>query len=260
MHPQTLRQYDRLGLVSPTRTAGKSRRYSMRDVVQLREIAALSAEGLNLEGIKRILDLENQVAELDRARSRTRARPRRRTARRPGRRVFAAGTAGEVVSLRAGARAQKPNQVVVWRPIVARHRGPMSTFDFATLRRFPDVEAPEPLRASDASDRLILDEAAVALAGSGTARSSSSATDYGALTLGAPRCTGSRAIRVHQDSLVSERALAANAHEFDGVRTNLPLGRELLERRVASFCCNCRARSMSSTRSRRRSRRSRIPR
>ena len=66
MHPQTLRQYDRLGLVSPTRTPGQSRRYSMRDVVQLREIARLSAEGLNLEGIRRILELENQVTSLTR--------------------------------------------------------------------------------------------------------------------------------------------------------------------------------------------------
>ena len=64
MHPQTLRQYDRLGLVSPGRTPGQSRRYSMRDVVQLREIARLSAEGLNLEGIRRILELENQVTML----------------------------------------------------------------------------------------------------------------------------------------------------------------------------------------------------
>ena len=64
MHPQTLRQYDRLGLVSPTRTVGQSRRYSMRDVVQLREIARLSAEGLNLEGIRRILELENDVVAL----------------------------------------------------------------------------------------------------------------------------------------------------------------------------------------------------
>jgi DNA-binding transcriptional MerR regulator len=64
MHPQTLRQYDRLGMVSPRRTAGQSRRYTMRDVVQLREIARLSAEGLNLEGIRRILELENQVAAL----------------------------------------------------------------------------------------------------------------------------------------------------------------------------------------------------
>ena len=64
MHPQTLRQYDRLGLVSPGRTAGKSRRYSMRDVAQLREIARLSAEGLNLEGVRRILELENETVAL----------------------------------------------------------------------------------------------------------------------------------------------------------------------------------------------------
>src|SRR3954452_14868048 len=64
MHPQTLRQYDRLGLVVPQRTAGKSRRYSMRDVAQLKEIASLSAEGLNLEGIRRIIELENRVSEL----------------------------------------------------------------------------------------------------------------------------------------------------------------------------------------------------
>ena len=71
MHPQTLRQYDRLGLVSPTRTAGQSRRYSMRDVMQLREVARLSAEGVSLEGIRRILQLENQVTELsDRVRER----------------------------------------------------------------------------------------------------------------------------------------------------------------------------------------------
>lgn len=117
MHPQTLRQYDRLGLVSPTRTAGQSRRYTMRDVVQLREIAALSAQGLNLEGIRRILELENQVAELsDRVRELEHALADELLAK-PGRRIFAAGTAGEVVSLRAGARAQKANQVVVWRPL-----------------------------------------------------------------------------------------------------------------------------------------------
>jgi MerR family transcriptional regulator/heat shock protein HspR len=64
MHPQTLRQYDRLGLVSPSRTAGQSRRYTMRNVAQLREIARLSTEGVSLEGIKRILELENQNIEL----------------------------------------------------------------------------------------------------------------------------------------------------------------------------------------------------
>jgi len=117
MHPQTLRQYDRLGLVSPTRTAGQSRRYSMRDVVQLREIARLSGEGLNLEGIKRILELENEVIAL-------RARVRElETAladellARPGRRVFAAGSEGDVVSIKAGTRVQKANQLVVWRPM-----------------------------------------------------------------------------------------------------------------------------------------------
>ena len=65
MHPQTLRQYDRLGLVSPTRTAGKSRRYSMRDVSQLREIAQLSSEGVSLEGIRRVLGLEDRVSSLE---------------------------------------------------------------------------------------------------------------------------------------------------------------------------------------------------
>src|ERR1700704_6620911 len=65
MHPQTLRQYDRLGLVSPGRTAGRGRRYSARDIAQLREVQRLSQEeGVNLAGIKRILELENQVDAL----------------------------------------------------------------------------------------------------------------------------------------------------------------------------------------------------
>lgn len=116
MHPQTLRQYDRLGLVSPTRTAGKSRRYSMRDIVQLREIASLSAEGLNLEGIRRILDLENRVSELTyRVRELEHALAEE-LLNRPGRRVFAAGSAGDVVSLKAGTRAHRSNELVVWRP------------------------------------------------------------------------------------------------------------------------------------------------
>src|SRR6185437_13299013 len=57
MHPQTLRSYDRLGLVSPGRTAG-GRRHSLRDILILREVTRLSAEGVNLLGIKRILELE----------------------------------------------------------------------------------------------------------------------------------------------------------------------------------------------------------
>ncbi len=66
LHPQTLRAYDRLGLVSPGRTSGRGRRYSLRDVVLLREVQRLSQEdGVNLSGIKQILELG---AELDRAR------------------------------------------------------------------------------------------------------------------------------------------------------------------------------------------------
>ncbi|MDQ1652864.1 MAG: MerR family transcriptional regulator, heat shock protein HspR [Cryptosporangiaceae bacterium] len=65
MHPQTLRQYDRLGLVQPGRSSGGGRRYSPRDVVMLREIARLSQEdGVNLAGIKRIIELESQVEAL----------------------------------------------------------------------------------------------------------------------------------------------------------------------------------------------------
>ncbi len=65
MHPQTLRQYDRAGLVTPGRTAGGGRRYSPRDVALLREVQRLSQdEGVNLAGIKRIIDLEAQVDAL----------------------------------------------------------------------------------------------------------------------------------------------------------------------------------------------------
>jgi MerR family transcriptional regulator, heat shock protein HspR len=65
LHPQTLRQYDRLGLVSPDRTPGRGRRYSLRDIALLREVQRLSQnEGVNLAGIKRILELEMRVSTL----------------------------------------------------------------------------------------------------------------------------------------------------------------------------------------------------
>jgi MerR family transcriptional regulator/heat shock protein HspR len=65
MHPQTLRQYDRLGLVTPGRSGGGGRRYSSRDVALLREVQRLSQEeGVNLAGIKRVIDLEHQVQAL----------------------------------------------------------------------------------------------------------------------------------------------------------------------------------------------------
>jgi MerR family transcriptional regulator, heat shock protein HspR len=66
LHPQTLRTYDRIGLVSPGRAGGGGRRYSWRDVEMLREVADLTAAGIGLEGVRRILELENHVAALRR--------------------------------------------------------------------------------------------------------------------------------------------------------------------------------------------------
>ena len=117
MHPQTLRQYDRLGLVSPGRTAGKSRRYSMRDVEKLQEIARLGSEGVSLEGIRRILELEDSVNALSERVRELESALADELLNRPGRRVFAAGSEGEVVSMRAGTRVRRSNQVVVWRPL-----------------------------------------------------------------------------------------------------------------------------------------------
>ena len=121
MHAQTLRQYDRLGLVSPSRTRGGGRRYSARDVTLLREVQRLSQdEGVSLAGIQRILDLENQVKAL-----RSRVIELRvqvdalKSALGSGSRVFAAGRAGEVVAVRAGQRPAPSvipsSALVVWR-------------------------------------------------------------------------------------------------------------------------------------------------
>jgi MerR family transcriptional regulator/heat shock protein HspR len=114
MHPQTLRQYDRLGLVSPSRTSGKSRRYTMRNVAQLREIARLSTEGVSLEGIKRILDLENQNIELKKRVRDLEQALANEMLNRPGARIFSAGDQG-VESLAAGKRPTRSTQVVLWR-------------------------------------------------------------------------------------------------------------------------------------------------
>jgi MerR family transcriptional regulator/heat shock protein HspR len=64
LHPQTLRQYDRMGLVVPTRVGGRNRLYSAQDIARLREIADLSAQGLSLEGIRRVLELQEEVRTL----------------------------------------------------------------------------------------------------------------------------------------------------------------------------------------------------
>ncbi len=122
MHAQTLRQYDRLGLVSPSRTRGGGRRYSARDVSLLREVQRLSQdEGVSLAGIQRILDLENQVQALrERVTELSTELDALKSLFGSGSRVFAAGRAGEVVAVRAGQRPTRsisPSQaIVVWRP------------------------------------------------------------------------------------------------------------------------------------------------
>ena len=105
MHAQTLRTYDRLGLVSPLRTTGGGRRYSQNDVDLLREVQRLSQdEGVNLAGIKRIIELTNQVDALQ-------ARVKELT--------------DELAHVRAGKRRDvavipKSTALVVWQPRRAR--------------------------------------------------------------------------------------------------------------------------------------------
>ena len=114
MHPQTLRQYDRMGLVIPVRTGGQSRRYTMRNIAQLREIARLSTEGVSLEGIRRILELENQNTELEKRVRDLETALANELMNRPGARVFAAGGAG-IESMLPGQRPARKTQVVLWR-------------------------------------------------------------------------------------------------------------------------------------------------
>ena len=106
MHPQTLRQYDRLGLVSPARTSGHGRRYSRRDVERLRRVQALSQEGVNLEGIRRILDLELRLEAAERENRLLRLR------QEAVERVFAVAADGEVqvVPARSGRAGRKTSR------------------------------------------------------------------------------------------------------------------------------------------------------
>ncbi|MRH28550.1 MerR family transcriptional regulator [Microbacterium sp. SYP-A9085] len=116
MHPQTLRQYDRIGLVVPARTQGGSRRYSLRHIHQLREVARMSADGMSLPAIVRILELEDHVRELHVRVQLLEQRVRTEMENRPGARVFAAGSTGAVVTLRHGRRVRRSTDIVVWRP------------------------------------------------------------------------------------------------------------------------------------------------
>ena len=105
MHPQTLRQYDRLGLVQPSRAPGRARRYSQRDVEKLRQVQELSQGGVSLQGIKRIIELENQVAALQhRVTELTRERDEALEQVESDQSVFAATASGEIVRLPRGRR------------------------------------------------------------------------------------------------------------------------------------------------------------
>ncbi|WP_084074276.1 heat shock protein transcriptional repressor HspR [Demequina sp. NBRC 110052] len=111
MHPQTLRQYDRLGLVVPQRRPGGGRRYSLRDVAVLREVQRMSQEeGINLAGIKRILHLAREVQRLEREVERL--KPRADT----GSRVFTSGPSGNVVIVERGKRVRRDEgrSLVLW--------------------------------------------------------------------------------------------------------------------------------------------------
>ncbi|WP_251452845.1 MerR family transcriptional regulator [Microbacterium sp. Marseille-Q6648] len=116
MHPQTLRQYDRLGLVVPERTQGGSRRYSLRHVEQLREVARLSSDGMSLPAIARLVTLEQRVHDLSRRVRDLEQQLAIERQSRPGARVFAAGATGSVVTLRHGTRVRRATEIVVWRP------------------------------------------------------------------------------------------------------------------------------------------------
>ncbi len=120
MHPQTLRQYDRLGLVQPSRAPGRARRYSQRDVDKLQQIQDLSQNGVSLEGIKRIMQLENQVDALQSRNEELMDEVERLNRRlQESSRVFAAGLPGDIVRITRGKRppARKRSQaVVLYRP------------------------------------------------------------------------------------------------------------------------------------------------
>lgn len=122
MHAQTLRQYDRLGLVRPSRTRGGGRRYSEHDIELLREVQKLSQAGVSLAGIQRILELENRVsalrARIDELTEELDSARRASAAGRSEARVFAVGPSGDVIAVRAGERPRvnRNGALVVWRP------------------------------------------------------------------------------------------------------------------------------------------------
>jgi MerR family transcriptional regulator/heat shock protein HspR len=113
MHAQTLRSYDRIGLVSPGRTAGGGRRYSERDIALLREVQRLSqVEGVSLAGVKRIIELEQLVDELTaRVEALTEELAAARAAAEQATAMVHASYRRDLVPV-----PQRPNTLVVWKP------------------------------------------------------------------------------------------------------------------------------------------------
>jgi MerR family transcriptional regulator, heat shock protein HspR len=109
LHPQTLRIYEREGLLDPARSAGGTRRYSRRDIEKLAEICALTADGLNLAGIRRVLQLQEETrqlqAELARLRELVGQRPAPRRGQLPGRSCPASRACRRAVRTRSAARS-----------------------------------------------------------------------------------------------------------------------------------------------------------
>lgn len=114
LHPQTLRSYERMGLIMPGRTGGGGRRYSYRDIELLREIATLTAGGVGIEGVRRILELEHQVAAL---RARNEELQAELAATREALTTAASATTRRIPGNRLPVLRQPetPSAVVVWR-------------------------------------------------------------------------------------------------------------------------------------------------
>ena len=114
LHPQTLRTYERIGLITPGRTGGGGRRYSHRDIELLREIADLTAHGIGLEGVRRILELEHRIDALAHRNEELQAEL---GALRSALRASAVGSSSRLPALRDPApNPGAPGQsVVVWR-------------------------------------------------------------------------------------------------------------------------------------------------
>lgn len=128
MHPQTLREYDRLGLVKPQRTKGRGRRYTAADVADLREVQRLSQEeGINLAGIKRIMAMRKRISQLEAEKQELAAALQLAEERHY--RVFNAGPSGEVaLNTRARRASNATSQAVV------RYRPSKQVILFGSLR------------------------------------------------------------------------------------------------------------------------------